>query len=89
MYRSRKNRKSSLSRAIPLVHNGLNTVGLTAKGIAYKSKPILEKGVSSVYKTIATGFDLGLKGTKSVAKGVKSFTQKRRRHRRRKSSRRH
>ena len=92
MSRTRRNRstsifkklKNSSSRAIPMVDKGLTTVGMAAKGIAYKSKPILEKGVSAIYGTIATGVDLGLKGTKSVAKGVNSLTQKkhRRRHRR-------
>lgn len=98
--RTRKHRSASLlkkitrtsSQALPFVEKGLTNVGMTAKGIAYKSKPVLEKGVSVVYKTIATGFDLGLKGTKSVAKGVSSFTKKRRhsrRFKRRHSSRRH
>jgi hypothetical protein len=92
MSRTRRNRSTSIykklknttSSAIPLVDKGLTSVGMTAKGIAYKSKPILEKGVSALYGTIASGFDLGVKGTKSVAKGVNSLTQKkhRRRHRR-------
>ena len=92
MSRTRRYRRASLykklknttSSAIPMVDKGLTTVGMAAKGIAYKSKPILEKGVSAIYGTIATGVDLGIKGSKSVAKGVGSLTQKkhRRRHRR-------
>ena len=92
MSRTRRNRNTSIykklknttSSALPIVNKGLTTVGMAAKGIAYKSKPILEKGVSAIYGTIATGVDLGVKGTKSVAKGVGSLTKKkhRRRHRR-------
>jgi hypothetical protein len=39
---------------------------------------VLEKGVSAVYGTLATGFDLGLKGAKNVDYNVQSITKKRR-----------
>ena len=96
MSRTRRNRsvsilkklKKSSSSALPMVDKGLTTVGMAAKGIASKSKPIVEKGVSAVYGTIATGFDLGIKGSKSVAKGVKSLTYKKRTHRHRRGGKR-
>ena len=50
------------------------------------SGPIVEKGVSKVYGTLATGFDLGIKGAKSVASGVSKMTKRKRSNRK---SRRH
>jgi hypothetical protein len=86
MAKSRSNRKSIVKRitkttekALPIVDKGLKTVGTTAKGVAEKSIPVIEKGVSTVYGTMATGFDLGVKGAKSVAKGVTKKRQSKRR----------
>ena len=70
-------------RALPVVDKGLTTIGNTAKDVAKVGVPVIEKGVSVVYGTMATGLDLGAKGVKSVAKGV----SKRRRSRSRKISR--
>ena len=88
---SRSNRKSIINsitkttgRALPVVDKGLTTVGNTAKNVAEISIPVVEKGVSTIYGTMATGFDLGVKGAKTVAKGV---SKRRRSRRQRKSSR--
>lgn len=99
MAKSRRNRSSNIlknikntsSKAIPVVGKGLKNVGNVAKNAAIKSKPVIEKGVSAVYGTLATGFDLGIKGAKNIATNVKNITRKRRqkRHRRHKSKRRH
>jgi len=70
-------------KALPVVDKGLTTVGKTTKDVAEASVPIIEKGVSTVYGTMATGFDLGVKGAKTVARGI---TKKRRSRRNRKSS---
>jgi hypothetical protein len=84
MAKSRSNRKSIIKKitkttesALPVVNKGLNTVGKTAKNVASVSIPIVEKGVSAVYGTMASGFDLGIKGVKKVAKGVKKISRKR------------
>ena len=81
--RSRKNFLRKITNtgknAIPVVKTGLKTVGKTAKVVAVKAAPIVEKGVSSVYNTMVTGFDLGLKGVKKFSS--KSRRTKRRRHR--------
>jgi hypothetical protein len=78
--RSKKNFLRKIARtgknAIPVVETGLKTVGKTAKVVAVKAAPVVEKGVSSVYNTMVTGFDLGVKG-------VKQFSSKRRRTKRR------
>jgi hypothetical protein len=91
MAKSRSNRKSilkTMSRtakgALPVVDKGLVAVGNTAKNVAENSIPVVEKGVSAVYGTMATGFDLGVKGVKTVAKGV---TKKRHSRRHRKGGR--
>jgi hypothetical protein len=84
MAKSRSNRKSVIKTitkttesALPVVNKGLNTVGKTAKDVTSASIPIVEKGVSAVYGTMASGFDLGIKGVKKVAKGVKTMSRKR------------
>ena len=81
--RSRKNFLRKITRtgknAIPVVETGLKTVGKTAKVVAVKAAPVVEKGVSSVYNTMVTGFDLGVKGVKQFSS--RSKRTKRRRHR--------
>ena len=71
-----KTLKRTTARALPVVDNGLKTVGMATKGVVKKSIPIVEKGVSAVYGTMATGFDLGIKGVKKVARGVKAKTMR-------------
>jgi hypothetical protein len=84
MAKSRRNRKSLLGtikntgkKALPVVSNGLKTVGSTAKNVAVKSAPVVEKGVSVVYGTLEKGFDFGIKGAKSVASKVSRMSKKR------------
>ena len=97
-----KSRKSSVvksitktaNKALPAVNKGLKTVGSTAKNVATASIPVIEKGVSAVYGTMATGLDLGVKGVKSITKGRRSRSlaggrRSRRRYSRRYSRRRH
>ena len=55
---------------MPVIDKGLATVGKTTKKVVETSIPIVEKGASTIYGTMATGFDLGVKGAKSVAKSV-------------------
>ena len=66
--------------------HGLKKVGSVTKSVIASSGPIVEKGVSKVYGTLATGFDLGIKGAKSVASGVSKMTKRKRSNRK---SRRH
>jgi hypothetical protein len=65
-----KSVKSVANKTLPAVDKGLTTVGSTAKNVASASIPVIEKGVSAVYGTMATGLDLGVKGAKSIAKGM-------------------
>lgn len=77
MAKSRKNSSviktitKTTDKVLPAVDKGLKTVGATAKNVATSSIPVIEKGVSVVYGTMATGLDLGVKGVKTVARGVK------------------
>jgi hypothetical protein len=81
--RSRKNFLKKITRtgkkAIPVVESGLKTVGKTAKVVAVKTAPIVEKGVSGIYNTMVTGFDLGVKGVNQFSS--KNRRTKRKRHR--------
>ena len=61
---------STSKKALPVVGKGLKKVGTAAKDVAVASAPIIEKGVSLVYGTMAKGFDLGVQGVKTVAKGI-------------------
>jgi hypothetical protein len=95
MVKTRKNKSSLINsirktseKSLPIIDNNLRKVGIAAKTMTEKSLPILEKGVSVVYGTMATGFDLGVKGAKSVATGVKKITKRKRvKHHRSKKNR--
>lgn len=65
--------------ALPIVNHSIESVGSSAKSVVVHSAPVVEKGVSAVYGSLATGFDLGVKGAKTVAKGVQNLT-KRKKH---------
>ena len=69
-------------KVLPQVNSGLQYVGTKVKSAA----PIVEKGISNVYGTLATGFDMGAKGIKNIV----SSKRKRPRHTQRtKYTRRH
>jgi hypothetical protein len=81
MAKSRKNSilksvEKTSKKVLPVVDKGLQGVGSTAKDVAQKSLPIVEKGVSAVYGTMATGFNLGVKGVKGVKGVAKGMTKR-------------
>ena len=82
-----KNIRKTSNKALPLVNKGLTTVGTTTKSVVKKSLPVVEKGVSVVYGSLATGFDLGVKGVKNAASGIKNISKKRHHSRNRKTRR--
>ena len=84
MAKTRHRKSRFFKKAIPLVNNGLYTVGKTAKRVAINTAPIVERGVSTVYGTLATGFDLG---AKKATAATHQFLTKRRRKRHHKSRR--
>ena len=77
---------STSKKALPVVDKGLTKVGNVTKDVAVKSAPIIENGVSVVYGTMAKGFDLGVQGARTVAKGISK--KRRSKKGRRKSGRR-
>jgi hypothetical protein len=94
MAKSRKNSilksvQKTSNNVLPAVDKGLQTVGKTTKDVAKISLPIVEKGVSAVYGTMATGFNLGVKGVKGVAKGITKSKRSRRHKKGGKKTRRH
>jgi len=74
-------------KALPVVNRGLKNVGMVAKTVAVKSVPVIEKGVSAVYETMASGFDLGVKGVKNISKKRSASQSGGRKTHRRKSHR--
>jgi len=81
-------RTKAMSRTKTMIKNtsdtavrGIRTVGNVAKNVVYKSTPIVEKGITKVYGTLATGFDLGVEGAKTAANSVSRITQKKRSNR--------
>ena len=89
MAKSRKNSilksvQKTSSKVLPVLDKSLQTVGSTAKHVAQNSLPIVENGVSAVYGTMATGFNLGVKGVKGVKGVAKGMTKSKRSRRNKK-----
>jgi len=85
MTKSRKNKSISLksvNKGLKSVNKGLMSVGRVAKGVAKKSIPIIDKGVTAVYDTMGKGFNLGVqsisKKTRKIAGGKRRRTNRRR-----------
>ncbi len=67
-----KKLNKTTKKVLPAVETGLKTVGKTAKNVSLKAKPVIEKGVSSVFDILAKGFDMGVKGVSNVASNLSS-----------------
>lgn len=71
-----KNLSKTTNKAIPYVKKGLKDVGTVTMSVTKKATPVIEKGLGVVYGTLASGFDLGVKGLKKginfVSTGSKS-----------------
>jgi hypothetical protein len=67
-----KSFKKKTSKAVPIVKNGLKSVGATVKNVAIKSAPTFNKGLEGVYGALATGFDMGIKGVSKITKKSRS-----------------
>lgn len=63
-----KNVKGTSKLAVPVIKKGLKTVGSTVKTVAIKSAPTINKGLEGIYGTLATGFNMGLKGVSKMTK---------------------
>jgi len=94
MSKSRKSRSSkrfnllkginnTTYKAVPMIKNGLKSVGSTVKNVAIKSVPTVNKGLEEVYGAMATGFNMGIKGVNKGVSKVKNITFKRSSRRRR------
>ena len=66
-----KSVKNNTSKIIPGVQFGIQKVGSTVKNVATGSVPLVKKGFSQVYGTLATGFDMGMSGLKKGVNTVK------------------
>jgi len=76
--------QKNVQKALPIVNDGLKTAGVVAKGVAKETIPIIEEGVSKVYGTINSGFNLASAEVKNLAsaevknlgKGIKSIRKR-------------
>jgi hypothetical protein len=73
--------RKATKKAVPIISDGLKTIGSTTKTVVKQSAPIVEKGVAGVYNTLATGFDMGIKGAKTVVNGIQKSKNRTRHHR--------
>ena len=64
--------KNTFSRTLPVVNNSLEKVGTVSKDVVTASIPVVEKGVSAVYNTMAKSADFGVNTAKSLAKSVRT-----------------
>jgi hypothetical protein len=62
--------KKTATNVIPIMETGLKTIGNTAKKVSVKARPVLNKGVSSIYGILATGFDMGVKGVSNISSKI-------------------
>jgi hypothetical protein len=83
-----KNIKKTTENTLPIVNKGLTKVGTVAKKVVSSSVPLVKKSVSSVYNTLASGFDLGIKGVKQITTKVSNITQSKRKYKGKKSQKR-
>lgn len=79
-YRRHKRSRTNY-RVLPRVEGGLEMVG----NKAIKASPVVEKGISNVYNTLATGFDMGIKGVQNT---ISTRRSRRSRHNKSRKSRR-
>jgi hypothetical protein len=68
--------KRTTGRAIPVVASGLRRLGSNVKNVTMKTKPVVENSLGTIYKTVLSGFDLGVKGIKKGVKGKKKVIKK-------------
>ena len=68
--------KGTTELAVPVVKKGLKTVGSTVKTVAIKSAPTINKGLEGIYGTLATGFNMGVKGLSKMSKKNKTKKNK-------------
>jgi hypothetical protein len=59
----------------------LSKIGQNVKVAATKSEPAIKQGFKSIYGTLATGFDMGIKGVSKGVSKVSKMTKSRSRSR--------
>ena len=91
--RSRKSKRSNKNskKPIRMVTSGLKRVGSTVVNVTKGAVPMVEKGVGTIYDTLTSGFNLGVKGVKKginfVGKSTKGRKSRGRRTRKNRSRR--
>lgn len=70
-----KNTNKNVKKSLPVVNNSLKTAAVVAKDVTKETIPVVEKGVSSVYGAMSTGFNLGVSSAKKVGKTIKKISK--------------
>jgi len=63
--------RNTTSKIIPGMQYGIQKVGSTVQNVATGTVPMVKKGFSQVYGTLATGFNMGMNGLKNGVDSVK------------------
>ena len=63
-------------KVVPVIGNGLKTIGSSVSKAAVNAAPVVKNGAKSIYGTLKTGFNLGVKGVKSLARSSKKSNSK-------------
>jgi hypothetical protein len=71
-----KNTNQKVKKVLPIVNDSLKTAAVVAKDVTKESIPIVEKGVSSVYGAMSTGFNLGVSNAKKLGKSIKKLSKR-------------
>lgn len=83
-----KNVSKTTYKAIPYVKKGLKNVGSATMTVTKQATPVIEKGLGVVYGTLASGFDLGVKGLKKGINFVSTGSKTARKSKKNRSRRR-
>lgn len=67
---SKKRSTRSALNVLPMMNRGLTKIGSTAED----NIPFLKRGVSTVYGTMSSGLDLGVKGARNIRRLTKRVT---------------
>jgi hypothetical protein len=71
-----KTTNKNVKKTLPVVNDSLKTAAIVAKDVTKETIPIVEKGVSSVYGAMSTGFNLGVSSAKKVGKTIKKISKR-------------
>lgn len=78
--RHSRRRNGIIKRTIPIMKSSLKKVGSTVKNVTRKATPVVNKGLEKAYGTLASTFDMGVKGLGKVVSKMNKSKSRSRRH---------